>query len=272
MVPALGRPPTRRRTPKPRTTPATSDATPAPPPTRTSATSPRKAPLPEPVTTFANALNKLREPEAFVFPEQVNWLDGLTWMDNFDGFRDVAVAFRADLQRWSRAVILPVDELLLTLGNDLFTEAADLALTHRLAVLLAKLREENPLWRLPELAGELDNIAQNKRRILGFGEDAQGFEPKPGVVTVATMHAAKGLEWDRVYLLGVNTYSFPDGSDQIDTTAANAGTSATISTSSPKPPPNSTNFPWAPWTTTLPATPPSPPAPTSPPSACASST
>ncbi len=109
--------------------------------------------------------------------------------------------------------MLPVDELLLTLGNDLFSEPADLALTHRLAVLLAKLGKENPGWRLPELTGELDNIAQNKRRILGFSDDALGYEPKKGLVTVATMHAAKGLEWDRVYILAVNNYSFPGGGE-----------------------------------------------------------
>ena len=88
-----------------------------------------------------------------------------------------------------------------------------MALTHRLAVLLAKLAEENPTWRLPELSAELENVAQNRRRILGFGEDAQGFVARPGVVTVATMHGAKGLEWDRVYLLAVNNYSFPSGSE-----------------------------------------------------------
>jgi DNA helicase-2/ATP-dependent DNA helicase PcrA len=27
------------------------------------------------------------------------------------------------------------------------------------------------------------------------------------------MHAAKGLEWDRVYLMAVNDYSFPSGSE-----------------------------------------------------------
>ena len=83
-----------------------------------------------------------------------------------------------------------MDELLLTLGNDIFHEPADLALAHRLAVLLAKMQNENPGYRLPELANELTSVAQNRRRILGFGEDAQGYTPKPGVITVATMHAA----------------------------------------------------------------------------------
>jgi DNA helicase-2/ATP-dependent DNA helicase PcrA len=30
-------------------------------------------------------------------------------------------------------------------------------------------------------------------------------------VVVTTMHKAKGLEWDRVYLLSVNNYDFPSG-------------------------------------------------------------
>ena len=120
--------------------------------------------------------------ELVVFPAQRNWLDGLNWLDDAEGLRDRIVQFRALLQRWTRAVTLPVDELLLTIGNDLFTDLgglpagapqtpqadvqaidaaddarsySDLALTHRLAVLLAKLADENPTWRLPELADEL---------------------------------------------------------------------------------------------------------------------
>ncbi|MEM7531683.1 MAG: ATP-dependent helicase [Chloroflexota bacterium] len=169
--------------------------------------------LPEPVEIFGRALRKLTEPESFLFPSNKDWLDTLSWMDETPGFRTVVDAFRADLRRWTAATVLPVDELLLTLGNAIFAKPADLALTHRLAVLLSKLGQENPLWRLPELAGELDNIAQNRRRILGFNEEGLGFEPKPGQVTVATMHASKGLEWDRVFLTAVNDFSFPSGSE-----------------------------------------------------------
>jgi len=169
--------------------------------------------IPEPVQIFGRALRKIDEPETLLFPSKSDWLDTLSWMDEVEGFRPIVEEFRADLRRWTQATILPVDELLLTLGNALFTKPADLALTHRLAILLAKLSNENPTWRLPELAGELENVAQNKRRILGFNEEGLGFEPKAGQVTLATMHAAKGLEWDRVYLTAVNNYGFPSGTE-----------------------------------------------------------
>ncbi|MCB0046994.1 MAG: ATP-dependent helicase [Caldilineaceae bacterium] len=168
---------------------------------------------PEPVAVFGRALSKLRQPEDFIFPGAADWLDAIGWLDEVPYFSALVETFRDNLKDWTKAAILPVDELLLTLGNDIFDKPANLALTHRLAVLLAKLSEENPAWRLPELAGELDDIAQNKRRLLGFTEDALGYEAKPGQVTVATMHAAKGLEWDRVYLLAVNDYSYPAGLD-----------------------------------------------------------
>jgi DNA helicase II / ATP-dependent DNA helicase PcrA len=186
----------------------------ATPPPETVRPSGRKVELPEPVLQFGQELARLRQPEQFVFPNRRDWLDSLDWLEEVAGLRPYLEAFRADLQRWTRAAILPVDELLITLGNDLFSEPIDLALTHRLAVLLARLGVENPSWRLGELAGELEGIAQNRRRIMGFNEDATGFEPEPGRVTVATLHGAKGLEWDRVYLMSVNSYSFPSGSEE----------------------------------------------------------
>jgi DNA helicase-2/ATP-dependent DNA helicase PcrA len=79
-------------------------------------------------------------------------------------------------------------------------------------------RDDHADWRLPELNGELSLIARNERRFLGFSEDDAGFDPShhAGKVVVTTMHKAKGLEWDRVYLMSVNNYDFPsyDKSDR----------------------------------------------------------
>ena len=71
--------------------------------------------------------------------------------------------------------------------------------------------ESHPDWRLPELTAELITIASNERKFLGFADDDTGFDPDAhrGKVVVTTIHKAKGLEWDRVYLMSVNAYDFP---------------------------------------------------------------
>jgi DNA helicase-2/ATP-dependent DNA helicase PcrA len=119
--------------------------------------------------------------------------------------------FRPTMQRWHRAAPLPIDQLILTLASDLFREAAELALAHKLALLLREVAAGHPGYRLAELVEELAVIARNERRFLGFAAEESGFEPPAGMVTVATMHKAKGLEWDRVYLMSVNNYNFPSG-------------------------------------------------------------
>jgi DNA helicase-2/ATP-dependent DNA helicase PcrA len=105
--------------------------------------------------------------------------------------------------------------LVLTLAHDEFTSPTELAIAHKLALLLRSVADKNPSWGLRELTRELTLISDNQRRFIGFSEDDSGFDPArhPGKVVVATMHKAKGLEWDRVYLLSVNNYDFPSGLD-----------------------------------------------------------
>ncbi len=121
--------------------------------------------------------------------------------------------FRRLVQRWQGTTLLPIDQMILTLAQDLFTEPADLALAHKLALVLRTVANDHADWRLPELTTELGVVAKNERRFLGFSTDDSGFDPArhKGKVVVATMHKAKGLEWDRVYLMSVNNYDFPAG-------------------------------------------------------------
>jgi DNA helicase-2/ATP-dependent DNA helicase PcrA len=122
--------------------------------------------------------------------------------------------FKDLVRRWQEAVMLPIDQLILLLAQDLFDNPADLALAHKFAVVLRRVATDYPSYRLPEFVEELAEIARNQRRFLGFDDEATGFEPPAGKVTVSTMHRAKGLEWDRVYLMGLNNYSFPSGQIQ----------------------------------------------------------
>ncbi|MCX7680487.1 MAG: ATP-dependent helicase [Anaerolineae bacterium] len=155
-------------------------------------------------------LQRCRRGEDFLWPwAERDWLESTEFPSG--RLRERLLEFRALVRRWQEAALLPVDQLLLTLAQDLFREPAELALAYKLAALLRRASESHPQWRLPELAHELETIARNERRFLGLSAEDTGFDPDKyrGKIVVATVHKAKGLEWDRVYLMSVNNYDFP---------------------------------------------------------------
>jgi DNA helicase II / ATP-dependent DNA helicase PcrA len=167
----------------------------------------------------AQLLNKCTALETFVSPRNdQDWLasiqENLNRGVNASGSEAILAEleeFRTMICRWQGTTVLPIDQMILTISLDLFTAPNDLALAHKLALVLRQIRDDHNDYRLPELNGELSLIARNERRFLGFSEDDAGFDPShyPGKVVVTTMHKAKGLEWDRVYLMSVNSYDFP---------------------------------------------------------------
>ena len=166
------------------------------------------------VDQIAELLHKVQHVEEFIWP-----VNGNDWLENTgiemiapDTF-ELLSTFRQLVRRWHRSVLLPIDQIVLTLAQDLLTNPIELSIAHKLAVLLARVQEVHPDWRLGELSDELVVIAKNERRFLGFSDSDTGFEPDKykGKVIISTMHKAKGLEWDRVYLMSVNNYDFPSG-------------------------------------------------------------
>ena len=171
------------------------------------------------VKATIDVIRRISEVETFVAPAtpsgrgagvNTDWLALLSESESEQVLQELA-DFRVNVGRWLNAVTLPIDQLILTLAQDIFSDASDLALAHKLALVLRKAAADHGDWRLPELTSELAVIAKNERRFIGFSSDDSGFDPERhrGKVAVTTLHKAKGLEWDRVYILSVNNYDFP---------------------------------------------------------------
>jgi DNA helicase-2/ATP-dependent DNA helicase PcrA len=159
-------------------------------------------------------LRNCQNVEDYLWPRsEANWLETQFLQEEEPEIYEDLLVFRQVVRRWQETILLPVDQIILTLGQDIFTEPTELALTHKLAVVLSRAMENNLDWRLPEFTQELAVVAKNERRFLGFSEEDRGFDPEKhkGQVVIATVHKAKGLEWDRVYMMSVNNYDFPSG-------------------------------------------------------------
>ena len=166
---------------------------------------------PELMKTVTDILRRLVHVEKFIAPSHADdWLSTIGESEAESVIEELK-EFRVNVQRWLNAVTLPIDQLALTLAQDVFSEAADLALAHKLALVLRQVANDHADWRLPELTSELAVIAKNERKFIGFSSDDSGFDPERhrGKVVVTTMHKAKGMEWDRVYIMSVNSYDFP---------------------------------------------------------------
>lgn len=124
---------------------------------------------------------------------------------------DLLISALQKLRDWQGAVLLPIDQMIMTIAMQQFSEPAQLALAHKLAVLLKNAADLNPAMGLPDFVRELDEIGRNRFKLYGFSSDDLGFNPEDhrGEVVISTIHKAKGLEWDRVHLISVNNYDFP---------------------------------------------------------------
>ena len=185
-------------------------------------------PSPE-LKRFHAILRSVHRPEQLLFPETEEGVAaalpvGVATEDDYLRLQP----FLDFLQRIFALRPLPIGDLALALGDELFARTAgddedgytreydreyDLSIAYQIASLLSYWRDLHPAWRLPELAKELDDVASGRRSLPTTSASELGFEPEPGRITLATQHKAKGMEWDAVFLVGIDGFWIPSTLD-----------------------------------------------------------
>ncbi|ACV64641.1 UvrD/REP helicase [Desulfofarcimen acetoxidans DSM 771] len=117
------------------------------------------------------------------------------------------------VKTWLTASRIPPESLLLFLAADLGLENEELAIAQRIALQIKELLRSNPAWRLADLAAELQSLESIFDHFTDMVYDRHGYTPEPGVISLATYHKAKGLEWDTVFLTSLTSDSFPSQPD-----------------------------------------------------------
>lgn len=113
------------------------------------------------------------------------------------------------LARWLPQAIIPADELVVSLAGDLGLAAEELTIAHHLSLRVRKLLQDYPAFGLTDAEQHLHGELQAMGKFSDTLYDRKGFKPLPGVVYVTTCHAAKGLEWDTVYVAALTRNEFP---------------------------------------------------------------
>ena len=167
---------------------------------------------------LASLLRRASPVERYTAPRDRDWLIESISREDLPERYSHMEGFRSLIQRWQSAAVLPIDELVLTIANDIFRESAEIATAYSIALHLRSFAELHPEHRLAEYVQELREIALNRRKVTGLSDDDEQFDPSryKGQAVIMTHHGAKGLEWDRVYLMSVSNYDFPSA-DPFDT-------------------------------------------------------
>jgi DNA helicase II / ATP-dependent DNA helicase PcrA len=164
-------------------------------------------------------LRSLVAPESLLFPNEARPLTAALPANIADeedlGYLERFAAF---MRRLFELRPLPIDDLTLALADELFAHSfseeshfsePDLAIAYQIANILRQWRDAQPEWRLPELAAQLADVAAGRRYLPLTTASDLGYEPQPGRISLATQHSAKGLEWDAVYLVGIDGFWIP---------------------------------------------------------------
>lgn len=102
-----------------------------------------------------------------------------------------------------------IEKLVLYIAERMEFSHENMAIAQKVASSVRFLVMEEPRYKVVDLANELLNPKNSFNYFANLVWELKGYEAKPGVVTVATYHKSKGLEWDNVFLGDLDNDEFP---------------------------------------------------------------
>ena len=102
-----------------------------------------------------------------------------------------------------------IEKLVLYIAERLEFSQENMAIAQKVASSVRFLIMEEPRYKVVDLANELLNPKNSFNYFANLVWELKGYEAKPGIVTVATYHKSKGLEWDNVFLGDLDNDEFP---------------------------------------------------------------
>lgn len=101
------------------------------------------------------------------------------------------------------------EKLVLYIAEKLEFSREEMAISQKVASGIKFLMEGNLRYKLSDLAFELLQPKNSFNYFANLVYELKGYEAKPGVVSIATYHKSKGLEWDNVFLGSITNEDFP---------------------------------------------------------------
>ncbi|MEO1391831.1 MAG: ATP-dependent helicase [Cyanobacteria bacterium J06634_5] len=138
------------------------------------------------------------KPEQFLYPGPLD--EPLTTQGAIQARRYCAALLRARLE-------LPAYHLIPFLGLTLGYDQSELATADKLAARIAQQTLEDST--LTAMLGALQELLGNERFRAVEAEDTESQYTRPGQITIMTMHKAKGLDWDAVFLPFLHKRNIP---------------------------------------------------------------
>ncbi|MBQ6520250.1 MAG: ATP-dependent helicase [Anaerolineaceae bacterium] len=176
----------------------------------------------ETMNTLMMSDNSIFSPVNFIFPDSENEVKQKIKNKNLqsEAYRALFV-FRRLVRRWLGVRNLTTEQMIISIGQDLFTNTEDLALTSQIAKIMADEQHMKPELDLKDIAISVNNISKTKL-YSGIEASDGSYDPEKckGKIVLINYHKAKGLEWDQVFLTGCNNRNFPSGSAE-ERTACN---------------------------------------------------